>query len=283
MRLLTFVHENEQCWGAMTEKGIVRLGSASEGKYHSLRAAIEGGGLQAVAERTDAARYRLDPAEISYLPVVPDPGKILCIGLNYDTHRVETGREKSGYPTVFTRFADTQAGHMQNLVVPRVSRELDYEGELAVVIGKRGRYLAREAAMEHVAGYSCYNDASVRDFQRHTSQFTPGKNFPATAGFGPYLVTPEEVGDVHDLRIRTILNDEVMQDSNTGFMIFDIPTLISYLSTFTELMPGDIIATGTPGGVGFKRDPQVFLKPGDEVVVDIESIGKLVNPVTIEH
>lgn len=282
MRLLTFVHGNEESWGAMTDEGVVKLGSAGVGRFPSLRAALGAGGLRDIAAEYGNARQLIDPAEITYRPVVPDPGKILCIGLNYETHRKETGRDKTAFPTVFTRFADTQCGHLEDLLVPRVSRELDYEGELAVIIGKAGRHIDSNAAMSHVAGFSCYNDASVRDFQRHTSQFTPGKNFPATAGFGPWLVTRDEIDDVHDLGIRTLLNGEVMQDSSTAMMIFDIPALISYLSSFTELRPGDVIATGTPGGVGFKRDPQVFLKPGDEIVVEIESVGRLVNGVAPE-
>lgn len=283
MRLLTFVYEGEEAWGAMTDRGIARLGSAGTGKFPSLRAALDAGGLHGVSADIEKAREFIDPGKIAYRPVVPNPRKILCVGLNYETHRIETGRSVTGSPTIFTRFADTQCGHLEDLLVPRVSRELDYEGELAVIIGKPGRYIDPDQAMSHVAGYSCYNDASVRDFQRHTSQFTPGKNFPATAGFGPWLVTPDEIDDVHDLSIRTVLNGEVMQDSSTALMIFDIPALIGYLSTFTELRPGDVIATGTPGGVGFKRDPQVFLQPGDEIVVEIESVGRLVNPVVLER
>ncbi|MGB5439157.1 MAG: fumarylacetoacetate hydrolase family protein, partial [Gammaproteobacteria bacterium] len=202
-----------------------------------------------------------------------------CIGLNYESHRKETGRDRSAHPVVFTRFADTQVGHRQPLGVPRVSGQLDYEGELAVVIGRGGRAIDKASAMQHVAGYSCYNDASVRDWQSHTSQFTPGKNFPQTGSLGPYLVTADEIDDVHNLSIRTRLNGEVMQDSNTCRLIFDIPAIIEYISAFTSLSAGDVIATGTPGGVGFTREPQIYLKPGDEVVVDIEKVGSLVNPV----
>lgn len=282
MRLLTFVHKNEEAWGAMTDRGVAKLGSTNTGRFPDLRAVLDAGALNEAQAEIGKARQFVDPAEISYRPVVPNPRKILCVGLNYETHRIETGRSTTGSPTIFTRFADTQCGHMENLVVPRVSVELDYEGELAVIIGKAGRHIEPDEAMSHVAGYSCYNDASVRDFQRHTSQFTPGKNFPDTAGFGPWLVTHDEIENVHDLAIRTVLNGEVMQDSSTAMMIFDIPALICYLSSFTELRPGDVIATGTPGGVGFKRDPQVFLQPGDEIVVEIESVGRLINGVAPE-
>lgn len=282
MRLLSFVHDQQETYGALTDKGVVDLGATLGEKYPDLRSALEAGALNELEDAAASPQQTIDQDTISYLPVIPNPRKILCIGLNYESHRIETGRKKSAYPTVFTRFADTQTGHRQNIVVPRASRELDYEGELAVIIGLPARHVSRDDAMSYVAGYSCFNDASVRDFQRHGSQFTPGKNFPATGGFGPCLVTPGEVGDAHHLEIRTTLNGDVMQDSNTSRLIFDIPALIHYLSTFTRLMPGDIIATGTPGGVGFKREPQVFLKPGDEIVVEIENVGVLVNPVTAE-
>jgi len=282
MRLLTFMHNNKESWGAVAGSDIVDIGAALGHKYPDIRSVLDADALQEVADVVESVQPAIDASEITYLPVITWPRKILCIGLNYEMHRLETGRDKSEHPTVFTRFADTQTGHRQPIVVPRVSGQLDYEGELAVIIGKPARYVDREGAMACVAGYSCYNDGSVRDFQRHSTQFTAGKNFPATGGFGPYLVTPDEVGDAHALDIRTLLNGEVMQDSNTSHLIFDIPTLISYLSTFTRLMPGDVIATGTPGGVGFKRDPQVFLKPGDEIVVEIEKVGTLVNPVVAE-
>jgi 2-keto-4-pentenoate hydratase/2-oxohepta-3-ene-1,7-dioic acid hydratase in catechol pathway len=188
----------------------------------------------------------------------------------------------SKYPTIFTRFADTQVGHKQAIILPKLSDNLDYEGELAVIIGKPGRYISRESAMSHVAGYSCYNDASVRDFQRHSTQFTPGKNFPSTGGFGPYLATVDEVPNIHNVRIQTRLNGKKMQDSNTSRLIFDIPALIAYLSSFTCLSAGDVMATGTPGGVGVAREPPVFLRPGDEFVVDIEDVGVLSNAVSAE-
>ncbi|MGH8222334.1 MAG: fumarylacetoacetate hydrolase family protein [Woeseiaceae bacterium] len=282
MRLVSFEHSGRPSWGAMTGEGIVDLRSALGERYADLRSVLRAGALAAVESAVSAARPSFDADEITFLPVLPNPEKILCIGLNYEMHRRETGRNVTEYPTVFTRFADTQVGHGGSLVRPLASNEFDYEGELAVIVGKRGRHIPKAAAMSHVAGYSCYNDASVRDFQRHSSQFTAGKNFPATGGFGPCLVTPDEVGDAHALPIRTILNGEVMQSANTSQLIFDIPTLIAYLSTFTELRPGDVIATGTPGGVGFKRDPQVFMNPGDEIAVEISKVGTLVNRVVSE-
>jgi 2-keto-4-pentenoate hydratase/2-oxohepta-3-ene-1,7-dioic acid hydratase in catechol pathway len=211
--------------------------------------------------------------------VVPNPGKILCVGVNYEAHRQETGRAAVQHPTIFARYSSSQIGHLGDLRIPRVSRQLDFEGELALIIGRGGRYISAADAMGHVAGYACYNDASVRDWQRHTSQFTPGKNFPATGGFGPAMVTADEMGDLAGLRLQTLLNGEVVQSATVDDMIFDIPHIIEYCSAFTDLEPGDVIATGTPGGVGERRTPPLWLKSGDVVEVDIERVGILRNRV----
>ena len=216
---------------------------------------------------------------LGLLPVIPDPAKIFCIGLNYASHIAEMGNKQQTYPTVFTRWPDTLAAHGAPLERPRATQRFDYEGELAVIIGRGGRAISRERAMDHVAGYSIFNDASVRDWQRHTSQFTPGKNFPATGGFGPALVTPDEIDDLAALHVRTRLNGVTMQDQPIADLIFDVPALIEYLSAFTPLAPGDVIVTGTPGGVGDGRDPPVYLQPGDVVEVSIGAIGTLRNPV----
>ena len=229
---------------------------------------------------TSTASYPLDAVRL--LPVVPNPGKILCIGLNYATHVAETGREQKDYPAVFTRWADTLVADGEPLVCPPETTRFDYEGELAVVIGKGGRRIAQADAMAHVAGYAVFHDGSVRDWQRHNIQFTPGKNFPATGGFGPALVTPEEVTDLASQRVQTRLNGELVQDQPISDLIWDIPFLIEYCSTFTELSPGDVIATGTPGGVGDKRTPPLYMKGGDRVEISIGVIGTLVNPVIDE-
>ena len=209
---------------------------------------------------------------VTLLPVVPNPGKILCIGLNYATHVAETGREQKDYPAVFTRWADTLVADGAPMVRPRESARFDYEGELAVVIGQGGRRIPRARAMEHVAGYAVFHDGSVRDWQRHNIQFTPGKNFPATAGFGPELVTPAGVPDLASQRVQTRVNGELVQDQPISDLIWDIPFLIEYCSTFTALAPGDVIATGTPAGVG-------AMEPGDVVSIDIDGLGTLSNPV----
>ena len=187
---------------------------------------------------------------IAFLPVIPDPRKIICIGINYRSHVEETGREIPINPMVFTRYADSQTGHLQPIIRPTVSSKLDFEGELAIVIGRHARHVQADRALEYVAGYSCYNDGSVRDWQRHTSQFAPGKNFPQTGGFGPWLVTTDEIPDPSKLTLTTRLNGEVVQHAKTDDLIFPAARLIEYCSTFTPLYPGDVIITGTTGGVG---------------------------------
>lgn len=218
----------------------------------------------------------------TYRPAVADPERIACIGLNYEEHRVEAGRAKTVKPTVFLRLASSQTGHGQPIVVPsELSEGLDYEGEIAIVIGRGGRRIPEAQALSHVFGYAPYNDASARAWQAHSTQWTAGKNFPATGAFGPFLVTPDEVtGRV--LRLTTRLNGQVLQQADTSMMIFPIPELVAYISTFTELQPGDVIVTGTPGGVGFKRSPPVLMKDGDIVEIEVEGVGTLRNPVVSE-
>jgi 2-keto-4-pentenoate hydratase/2-oxohepta-3-ene-1,7-dioic acid hydratase in catechol pathway len=264
--------------------GIVDLGRRFADRYPSLRTILAAGALEKL-ERTleDSAAPNYGMEEVILLPPIPDPAKIVCVGLNYDEHRAETGREPTGHPVLFSRFADSQVGHGSPIVKPRNSDRLDYEGELAVVVGKAGRHVSRAEALGHVAGYACYDDASVRDFQAHTHQYLPGKNFPATGSFGPHIVTADEIPDPSELILTTRLNGEEVQRGSVAQMIFDVPRLISYISSFTNLRPGDVIATGTPGGVGFKRQPPLFLKDGDEVEVEISGIGVLRNPVVSER
>lgn len=187
-----------------------------------------------------------------------------------------------GHPSIFTRFADTLTAHRAPIVRPRVSTSLDVEGELATVIGKGGRYIPEDEAMDHIAGFTCANDASVRDWQWHTQQFTPGKNFPATGALGPWLVTPEEITDLPTVTVTTRLNRQVVQQAPLADLIFPLPVIVAYLSSFTPLSPGDVILTGTPGGVGAKREPPLWMKPGDVVEVDISSVGLLRNDIVDE-
>lgn len=227
-----------------------------------------------------AAGESLDGAR--FAPPVPRPGAIWCVGLNYEDHRIETGKAKADYPTLFTRFPVCLAGHGEALLRPRVSEKLDYEGEFAVVIGKPGRHIPEDRALDHVAGYSCFDDASVRDYQAHSTQFGPGKNFYRTGGFGPWIVSADEIPDPQTLSIETRLNGEVVQQSHTSRMTYPVRELIAYLSRITPLLPGDVIATGTPSGVGVARKPPLYLKPGDLVEVEIERVGTLRNPVEAE-
>jgi 2-keto-4-pentenoate hydratase/2-oxohepta-3-ene-1,7-dioic acid hydratase in catechol pathway len=268
-------------WGLIDGSDAVDLGSVFGQRFPDLKSVIQADALSEVAAKAGEAR-RYPVAGISWLSPIENPDKILCIGLNYETHRQETGRSEVEHPTIFTRFANSQTGYLTDIVRPRVSKDLDFEGELAVIIGKPGRYIDRAKAFDHVAGYSLYNDGSVRDFQRHTHQFTPGKNFPRTGGFGPWMMTPDELGPLGSLRLQTRVNGEVVQDATLGQMIFDIPRQIEYCSTFTRLEAGDVIATGTPGGVGAKRNPPLWLKPGDKVEVELDRLGVLENGVADE-
>ncbi|MCP3729996.1 fumarylacetoacetate hydrolase family protein [Sphingomonas sp. MG17] len=219
-------------------------------------------------------------ADVTLLAPVARPGKFICIGLNYRLHALEGGNPIPDYPAVFLRVATSLVGPGEALTYPEVSEQLDYEAELAVVIGKTATAVSKDDALDHVAGYSCFNDGSVRNYQRLSTQWTMGKNFDRTGGFGPELVTPDELpAGAAPLRIMTRLNGETMQDSNTGDMIFDVATLIATLSEAMTLEPGDVIATGTPSGVGYARKPQVFMRPGDVCEIEIEGIGTLCNPI----
>jgi 2-keto-4-pentenoate hydratase/2-oxohepta-3-ene-1,7-dioic acid hydratase in catechol pathway len=282
MKLATFSISGRTGYGIVRGDGIVDAARLLDNRYGSLKALLASGGLAQLARLSASAKpdHRLDA--VALLPVVPDPDKILCIGINYATHVRETGRETPKYPMIFVRFANSQVGHGQPMVKPRASDRYDFEGELAVVIGRRARHVSKERALEVVAGYACYNDGSLRDWQRHSAQFTPGKNFLASGAFGPWMVTVDEIPDPTRLTLTTRLNGEIMQHAPVSDLIFTVPDLIAYISTFTELVPGDVIATGTPGGVGNYREPPVFMKPGDRIEVDISGIGVLANPIVAE-
>ena len=277
MKLITYVRMGQVAIGVIKDDGIIELSKRLVPNLNTIKELLEHNLLYKVKEIYDKNGPDFSLAEISYLPVIPNPEKIFCVGLNYQEHKKETGRPDVENPTIFTRFSNTQTGHLQPLLKPKFSERFDYEGELAITIGKGGRNIPEKNALEHVAGYSCYNDGSVRDWQRHTSQFTPGKNFPATGPFGPFLVTKDDIGDYTKLPIETRLNGKVMQKAKLSDLIFPIPKLINYISTFTPLAVGDVIVTGTPGGVGDRRDPPVYMKPGDVVEVDISKVGILMN------
>ncbi len=277
MKLMSFRRpDGMPSWGIAKDEGVIDLGHLAPGLKHALWA------MTSLAE--EAARhpdYRL--SEVRFLPPIPDPDKIFCVGLNYVTHIKEGGREPPKKPIIFTRTPSSQVGNGEPVIRPKASETFDYEGELAVVIGRRCRHVARDRAMDVIAGFSCYNEGSVREFQRHTAQFTPGKNFWRSGAFGPWIVTPEEVGDVTRQTLLTRLNGEEVQRATIDDLCFDIPTLIEYCSTFTELVPGDVIVTGTTGGVGAFRTPPLWMKPGDTVEVEISGVGLLRNPVAAEE
>ena len=280
MRLASFEVDGQGSYGIVTDDGIIDLGKRLNGPILDLRTLLEHGVEHAAEHAGDPPDLPLDA--VAWLPVVPNPSQIYCVGLNYRAHADEVARTVGERPTVFIRVAASQVGHRRAIVRPRVSEQLDYEGELALVIGRRGRHIASTDVGRHLAGYSLYNDASVRDWQRHSAQYTAGKNFPATGGFGPWLVTSDEIADPAALSITTLVNGEVLQHAPLADLIFPIPEIVAYVSSFTELLPGDVIATGTPAGVGAMREPPRWLVPGEEVEVRVEGIGTLVNRVADE-
>ena len=280
MRLISIIRKGIAGWAVVVADGVIDMTGFKGAK--TLKQALELDLLPLLGDAIDAVRPHLQRSDVTLLPVIPDPDKILCIGLNYLKHKQETGRPDVDNPTVFTRYADSQVAHRAPLIKPTVSDRFDYEGEMAVIIAKGGRNIPEAKALAHVAGYACYNDGSVRDWQRHTMQFTPGKNFPGTGGFGPMLVTTDEVGDYTRLPIQTRLNGVVMQDASLADLIFPLERIIAYCSTFTPLAAGDVILSGTPGGVGDKRKPPVYMQDGDLVEVEIGMLGTLVNPVVDE-
>jgi 2-keto-4-pentenoate hydratase/2-oxohepta-3-ene-1,7-dioic acid hydratase in catechol pathway len=281
MKLMSYLHGEHEAFGAVVGEQVVDLSEVT--------------GLASLAEFVGSSLYEDRTAlvekgsstplgEVTFLPVIPRPEKIICSVRNYMDHHQEAlaaglNRELSEYPPIFLRVWRSQVAHEAPIIRPRASASLDWEGELAVIIGKGGRDIAEDAAWEHVAGYSIYNDASVRDFQFHAKQIAAGKNFEATGGFGPWLVTADEIEPGRQLKLETRLNGETVQSGDTGLMIFSVPQLINYASTIFTLAPGDVIATGTPSGVGFSRKPPRFMTAGDVVEVEIEGIGILRNPV----
>lgn len=287
MRLLSFSAGGQESWGAVAGDGVIDLGKALGGRYPALQDFI---GSDDYARR-DAivaglkADYPL--SGIRFLPVIPKAEKIVCLVRNYMDHHQEVlaaglQRELSKFPPIFLRLWRSQVGHDEPIVRPKVSHELDWEAELAVIIGKGGRHIAEEAAFAHVAGYSCYNDVSVREWQFHAKQIAAGKNFVGTGPFGPWMVTADEIPDPDNLKLELRINGKTEQSSSTRHLIFKIPAIISYCSTIFDLVPGDVLVTGTPAGVGWSRKPPLFLKPGDVVEVEIERIGVLRNPVVDE-
>ncbi|MBB5417311.1 5-carboxymethyl-2-hydroxymuconate isomerase [Paraburkholderia sp. CNPSo 3155] len=283
MKLVSFERQGRVGFGAVIDAGIVDLGQAFNGRYVSLKDLLAADAVGEAAELVSGRQADFQMSDVTLLPVIPDPGKIWCCGLNYHEHVQETNREVTEQPTFFLRVASSQVGHEQAIVRPRESTQLDFEAEIAVVIGKGGRRIAPADAPQHIAGYACYNDGSVRDWQRHTSQWIPGKNFWRTGGFGPWMVTADEIPFDTRLKMVTRLNGQEMQNTTTDMMIHSIAKQIAYVSTIAPLEAGDVIVTGTPGGVGARRHPPVWMKAGDVVEIDVERIGVLRNPIADEQ
>lgn len=280
MKLVSFEYEGRSSYGLAGDDRIREASVEFRGRFPNVRAVIEAGAYRELRQALDDREFR--DTELRFVPPVANPDKILCVGVNYRPHIEEMGREVPDHPVVFVRFPTSLVGHGEPILRPQVSEKFDFEGELAVIIGKQARHVSREKALDHVAGYCCFMDGSVRDWQRHTQQFTPGKNFHQSGAMGPYLVTADEIPDPSVLQLTTLLNGEAMQHGQVSELVFDIPALIEYCSTFAELSPGDVISTGTPGGVGAARTPPVWLKAGDTVEVEIPSVGRLRSPVRDE-
>jgi 2-keto-4-pentenoate hydratase/2-oxohepta-3-ene-1,7-dioic acid hydratase in catechol pathway len=279
MKLASYVADGKECFGVVTDDAVVtvtgRLG------YASLRDALAADGLAKVWEAAKDARPDHKLADIRLLPVIPNPEKILCAGINYRSHAAETGRELPKQPSMFIRFANTLIGHGGEMIRPSVSQQFDFEGELAVVMGRGGRHIPAERALDHVAGYTCFVDGSVRDYQKFS--VTSGKNFPGTGPLGPWLVTSDEISDPARLVLTTRLNGQEVQKSSTDLLIYSVPKIIAFCSDFTPLAAGDVIATGTPEGVGHRRNPPLWMKAGDVLEVEISGIGTLRSRVVDER
>lgn len=281
MKLISFEQDGTERFGAVINHGVVDLTGKIAGAQ-SLRELLSTDGILAAKRYCENATPDLRLSECKLLPVITSPSKIICLGLNYKSHAKEVGKPPPPYPVVFHRHAQTLTGHQRPLMKPRVSDQFDYEGELAVVIGKGGGHISEADALDHVAGYTCFNEASVRDWQKHSHLYGMGKNFRHSGAFGPWLVTKDEIPDPRKLELHTFLNGEEVQHCFIDDLIFSIPHLISYVSQAIDWQPGDVLVTGTPSGVGLFREPQRFLRAGDVVEVKISDIGSLINPVMNE-
>ena len=281
MKFVSFLLKGSPKFGVSDGKNITDLTNKISGSK-TLKELISNNGI------TDAKKYakenpgNININEIEFLPLIPNPGKIICVGLNYSDHVNEIGITLEKNPVIFLRVPQSQTAHKQIIQKPKVSNHLDYEGEMAVIMGNAGKHIEPKNALKHIVGYSCYNESTVRDWQQHTKQFTMGKNFEKTGSFGPYMVLAEEISDYKKLTIQTRLNDKVMQEASLSQLIFDIPTLISYISKAMPWQAGDVLVTGTPGGVGFKRNPPVYMKDGDKIEVEITDVGILTNTIKDE-
>jgi len=273
MKLASYIADGKECFGVVTGDGVISMNGRLGGHYHSLRSALGWDALAEIRKAAEGATPDHKLADIKWLPVIPNPEKVLCAGINYRSHAAETGRELPKQPSMFIRLTNTLVGHEGEMIRPSVSQQFDFEGELALVIGKGGRHIPVERALEHVAGYTCLVDGSVRDYQKFS--VTSGKNFPGTGPLGPWIVTTDDIPDPTRLTLTTRLNGQVVQQSGTDLLIYSVPQIIAFCSDFTPLSPGDVIATGTPEGVGHRRTPPLWMKPSDVLEVEITGIGTL--------
>ncbi len=282
MKLISFLHQGISSYGVVTGDHVLDLTPLLGGQAGDLKTLISRGLVGEALALSKTQKPTLQFSQLTLLPVIPNPGKIICVGLNYAEHVRETGREVTESPALFIRLPESQVAHGQDIVRPPESVRLDYEGEIAIIIGKGGRRISEADSWGHIAGYSCYNDGSIRDWQAATRQWTAGKNFWHTGGFGPWLVTSDEILPNQEMTLTTRLNGQEMQRATTQMLTHSIPRLIAYISTFTPLEAGDVIVTGTPGGVGTKRNPPVYMKPGDIVEIEVDAIGILRNGISDE-
>jgi 2-keto-4-pentenoate hydratase/2-oxohepta-3-ene-1,7-dioic acid hydratase in catechol pathway len=282
VKLISFLLHNTAQYGIVQGDKVLNLSPILGAQAPDLKTLIAKKLQVDAAKALQQHQPELNFADLHLLPVIPNPNKIICVGLNYGEHVRETGRELTENPALFVRMPDSQVGHGQDIVRPPESHRLDYEGEIAIVIGEGGRRISEADAWKHIFGYACYNDGSIRDWQVSTTQWTAGKNFWHTGGFGPWMVTADEIQPDQKMSLVTRLNGQEMQRATTDMMIHSIPRQIAYISTFIPLQAGDVIVTGTPGGVGNKRNPQVFMKPGDVVEIEVDAIGVLRNTIRDE-
>ena len=281
MKFVSFLQKSHAKFGISDGKNITDLTGKINGA-NTLKELISNKGIEEAKQYAKKNPGDISLDKIEYLPVIPNPGKIICVGLNYSEHVKETGRTVEQNPVIFFRVPESQTAHKQVIQRPKVSESLDYECEMAVIMGEAGKHIDPKDALKHIIGYSCYNECTVREWQQHTRQFGMGKNFEKTGSFGPHMILAENIPDYTKLTIQTRLNGKVMQDAKLSQLIFDIPSLISYISKAIPWRAGDVLVTGTPGGVGFKRKPPIFMKDGDKVEVEISEIGVLSNIIKDE-
>jgi len=280
MKLASYIANGKPAFGVVVGDGVVTMNERLGDRFGTLRDAIAGGAIDEMGRAAQGVAPDQKLAGLRYLPAIPNPEKIMCVGINYKSHAAEHGTEAPKMPNIFTRFVNTLVAHEGEMIRPKVSTSFDFEGELAIVIGKPGRHIKPDDALGHIAGYTCFCDATVRDFTKYS--LVASKNFAASGPLGPWIVTADEIPDPTRLTLTTRLNGQEMQRSGTDMLIHSIPAIIAFCSLFTPLTPGDIIATGTPDGIGAKRTPPVWMKAGDVLEVEVSGIGTLRNKIVDE-